>query len=76
MNRIWKRWQTVTTKVASIQANVALFIIYCIFIVPLGMFLKLFLPKVLLGHRYKKKKKSLWLEYTKTTYDMSFAQKQ
>jgi hypothetical protein len=76
MNRTWKRWQTVTKRVANIQANVALFIIYFIFIVPLGIVLKLFIPKLLLGHRYKRKKKSLWLEYRKTTYDISFAQKQ
>lgn len=76
MKKVWNKWQAITKKIVNMQANIVLFIIYFLLIIPLGLILKTFFPKVLFGHRHQARKGSFWIPYKKTTYDISFAKKQ
>jgi hypothetical protein len=76
MTKLWRKWVILTKKFASFLATLVLTIIYFLVVAPLGIFIKLFAPKVLLGHDTHQKTNSYWIKKKQIKQDLSFAKQQ
>lgn len=61
MNKYWEKWKKIVKIVVNIQSSILLFLIYYILILPMGLFLKTFSKKSLIGSHGKEKENSYWI---------------
>lgn len=76
MKDYWLKWKKVAKKVAGIQANIVLTIIYILFIIPLSVMIRIFLKKSLYGYGYSLRKDSHWVKRREISQDIDWAQHQ
>lgn len=76
MTKLWRKWVILTKKFASFLASFLLTIIYFLIIIPVGVFIKIFAPKALLGHDSFQKKNTFWIKKKQTKHDINFAKQQ
>jgi len=76
MTKLWRQWVVLTKKFASFLASLVLTIVYFLIVTPLGLALKLFAPKTLLGHGNLQKNNSYWIKKKQVKHDLDFAKQQ
>lgn len=76
MKNAWKKWIKITKKIMHIWANIFLFIIFFVLVVPFSYLIKFFSKDSLLGHNALAKKGSYWVKKEKVKYDINFAKLQ
>jgi len=76
MNKYWEKWVKIVKKVVSIQSSVILFLIFYILILPIGLFLKTFSKKSLIGSQGKEKQNSYWITRDKVKSGIIWARAQ
>lgn len=76
MKNAWRNWIKITKKIMHIWANIFLFIIFFILIVPFSFFIKFFSKDSLRGHNVSTKNGSYWIKKEKVKYDINFAKLQ
>lgn len=76
MKTAWHKWLKLSIKLMHIWANIFMFIIYYIFIVPLSFILQVFFTQALLGHGNYKKDNSYWIKKKKVVQDITWAREQ
>jgi hypothetical protein len=76
MNNYWKKWTRIVKAVVNIQASVVLFLIYYIFVLPIGLYLKMFSRKSLIGSLGREKENSYWIIREKAKIGLLWAKAQ
>ena len=75
MKNFWNNWKKQLKKVANVQTNIALTIVYILFIIPLGFVIKTFFQKSLKGFSTTDQSTSFWRKKPKFKQDLTWAKK-
>lgn len=77
MKKTWKTVKAIAQKIANIQADIVLTVVFYILIVPLGIVMRYFFKKSLLGTVSKSESmKSYWISRLTTQQNLSEARRQ